>query len=276
MSRPLPRIALWLLLSGIALLFLAPLGWMVKTAFQPSELIYANPPVLWGWTPTLENFQEAWALIPFSRYFMNSVLVAALTVPGVVLISAMAGFGFAAFPARGRTVLFFLLLASMALPSQATLLPTFLLFVQLRWVNTYVPLILLQWTACGVYVFLFRQFFRRLPRDLYDCAELDGCTPFQLFWYIALPLARPVMITVALFAFIASWNDYLNPLLYLTKSDNFTLPLGLAFFQNQYVTQLQYMMPMALLSLLPLLALYGIAQRYLIEGVETGGGGAVG
>lgn len=275
MSLPLPRLALWVVLSGIALLFLAPLGWMVKTAFQEANLIYANPPVLVGWTPTLENFREAWALIPFPRFFLNSLTVAALTVPGVVLISAMAGFGFAAYPARGRTILFILLLASMALPTQATLLPTFLLFVKLRWIDSYLPLVLLQWTACGVYIFLFRQFFRRLPRDLYDCAELDGCSPLQLFWYIALPLARPVMITVALFAFIASWNDYLNPLLYLTDSDKFTLPLGLAFFQNQYVTQLQYMMPMALLSLLPLLILYGIAQRYLIEGVETGGGGAV-
>ncbi len=276
MTRPMPRVALWVLLSAIALLFLAPLAWMVKTAFQPADLIYANPPVIVGWVPTLENFRKAWALIPFPRYFMNSVAVAILTVPGVVLISAMAGFGFAAFPARGRTLLFFLLLASMALPGQATLIPTFLLFVKLRWIDSYLPLVLLQWTACGVYVFLFRQFFRRLPRDLYDCAELDGCTPLQLFWYIALPLARPVMITVGLFAFIASWNDYLNPLLYLTDNDNFTLPLGLAFFQNQYVTQLQYMMPMALLSLLPLLILYVIAQRYLIEGVETGSGGAVG
>ena len=159
MTRPIPRIALWLLLSGIALLFLAPLGWMLKTAFQPSELIYANPPVIVGWTPTLENFQEAWDLIPFPRYFFNSVVVAAITVPGVVLISAMAGFGFAAFPAKGRTMLFFLLLASMALPSQATLLPTFLLFAKLQWTNSYLPLVLLQWTACGVYVFLFRQFF---------------------------------------------------------------------------------------------------------------------
>ena len=126
------------------------------------------------------------------------------------------------------------------------------------------------WTAAAVYVFLFRQFFRRLPSELYDSAELDGCSAWQLYWHIALPLSRPVCIAVALFAFIGSWNDFQNPLIYLTDSSTYTLPLGLAFFQGRYVTQLHYMMPMALLSLLPLLAVYFFAQRYIIEGVETG------
>lgn len=272
LSRALTGIAL----VGAALLFLAPLLWMVKSSFQDSTLLFRNPPVLIGWTPTLENFREALRLMPFTRYLTNSVLVAAVTVPGVVVISAMAGFAFSTYRARGSAVLFILLLASMALPSQATLLPTFLLFARLKLTDSYLPIVLLQWTSCGVYVFLFRQFFRRLPRDLYDSAELDGCTPWQLFWYIGLPLSRPVMITVGVFAFIGSWNDYLNPLLYLHDDSKFTLPLGLAFFQNQYVNQLEYMMPMALLSLLPLLLVYILAQRYLIEGVETGTDGAVG
>lgn len=255
------------MLLAAAALFLLPLLWMAKTAFQPAHLIYANPPVWWPWPLTLANFREAWAFLPFASYFRNSLLVASLTVPLVVLTSSLAGFAFAALPARGSAALFGLLLLSMALPSQATLIPTFLLFVKLKWLNTLLPLIVPHWAASAVYVFLFRQFFRRLPRELFDSAELDGCSPWQLYWYIALPLARPACITVALFAFIAAWNDFQNPLLYLSDSDHYTLPLGLAFFQGTYVTHLHYMMPMALLSLVPPLLLYFLAQRALVEGV---------
>lgn len=261
------RAARYGLLALAAFLFLLPLLWMVKSAFQPARLLYATPPAWLPWPPTLENFRDAWALMPFARYLGNSLLVAALTVPGVVGISALGGFAFASFPARGRTLLFGLLLASIALPTQATLVPTFLLFAELRWINSYLPLVLPQWAGCAVYIFLFRQFFRRLPQELFDSAELDGCSAWGLFWHIALPLSRPVCVTVALFAFVASWNDFQSPLLYLTDSDRYTLPLGLAFFQGRYVTQLHYLMPMALLSLLPLLFVYVLAQRAIIEGV---------
>ncbi|MBA3533638.1 MAG: carbohydrate ABC transporter permease [Ardenticatenales bacterium] len=262
---------LYLSLIGGAFLFLLPLLWMVKTAFQEARLIYANPTHWLPWPPTLANFREAWALIPFMTYLRNSLLIALLAVPGAVLSSSMAGFAFASLPARGRGVLFALLLLTLALPAQATLIPTFLLFVKLRWVNTFLPLIVPHWTAGAIYVFLFRQFFRRLPQELYDSAELDGCSPWQLYWYIALPLARPLCITVALFTFIASWNDFQGPLLYLTDGSKFTLPVGLAFFQGPYVTQLHHLMPLALLSLLPPLLLYLVGQRYLIEGLEVRG-----
>jgi multiple sugar transport system permease protein len=207
--------------------------------------------------------------MPFLSYIRNSLVLTLLIVPGAVLGNSMAGSAFASLPARGRSFFFGLVIATLAVPVQVTVIPTFLLFVGLGWTNSFSPLVIPQWTGSAIFIFLYRQFFRRLPLELYDSAELDGCSSAGIYWRIAMPLARPVTATVATFAFLSSWNDFQNPLIYLNDSALHTLPLGLALFQARFMTQFQYLMPMALLGLLPVLAVYLLAQRHIVTAVRV-------
>jgi multiple sugar transport system permease protein len=232
--------------------------------------LYADPPVWLPYPPTLRNFREALALIDFPGYALNSAVISALSVLGTVVSSSLAGFAFALLPARGRPVFFALLLATLALPQTITVVPSFVLFSRLGWVGTPLPLIVPRWCAEAFYVFLFRQFFRGLPRAIFDSAEIDGCTAWGLYWRIALPLSRPAIATSIVFSFLASWNDYQGPLLYLQRRQDFTLPLGLAAFQNEHYTQLHYLMPVALLALLPLVVVFLVAQRSIVASVRLG------
>ena len=179
-----------------------------------------------------------------------------LTVLGTLLSSSLVGYAFATLPGRGKQFLFNLLLATVMVPASVTLIPLFVLFSKLGWVNTYLPLVVPHFFANAFYVFLFRQFFRSLPAELFESAELDGCNPWMAYWRIALPLSRPALATVAVFAFIGAWNDFLGPLVYLSTNAKFTLSLGLSLFQGIYFTQLHYLMPMSLVALLPVLILF--------------------
>jgi ABC-type glycerol-3-phosphate transport system permease component len=267
----LPEGLYYLLLVALALPFLLPLLWMVSTAFKPPEMVYANPP---QWLPrpiTLDNFREAWGLLDFARFMRNSLWVAGLTVLGTLLSSSLVGYAFATLPGRGKRFLFTLLLATVMVPTSVTLIPLFVLFSKLGWVNTYLPLIVPHFFANAFYVFLFRQFFRGLPTELFESAELDGCNPLVSYWRIALPLSRPALATVAVFAFIGAWNDFLGPLVYLSTNETYTISLGLSLFQGTYYTQLHYLMPMSLVALLPVLALFFVAQRYFVQGIVTTG-----
>jgi ABC-type glycerol-3-phosphate transport system permease component len=258
-------------LLGLAVLFLLPLAWMVSTSLKPAASIYASPP---QWLPdriTLENFQKAWKLLDVPLLFANSFLVTALTVLGSLISSPLVGFAFATLPARGKNLLFSVLLGSIMIPASVTLLPLFILFSKLGWVDTFMPLIVPHFFANAFYVFLFRQFFRSFPRDYFESAELDGCNPLMAYWYIGLPLCRPALASVAVFAFIGAWNDYLGPLIYLNRNANFTISLGLAQFQGIYYTQYQYLIPMSLVALLPVLAIFLIAQRQFVQSIVTTG-----
>ena len=159
----------------------------------------------------------------------------------------------------------------MMTPPFVTLLPLFILFSKLGWINTYLPLIVPHFFANAFYVFLFRQFYRGLPADLFESAEIDGCNPLGTYWWIALPLSRPVLSTVAIFSFIGTWNSFLEPLVYLSTNEKFTISLGLSMFNGIYYTQMHYLMPMSLVALLPVLAIFIFAQRYLVQGMVTTG-----
>lgn len=256
-----------LLLPLLAIPFLLPLLWMLSTAFKPAAQVYAAPPTWLPDPPTLENFSRAWGLLDFPRFFVNSLIVSGLTALGAAGSSALAGYAFAVLEGRGKRLLFALLLTSMALPASAILIPQFMLFSALGWVNTWLPLIVPAFFGAPFYVFLFRQYFRRLPAELWDSAALDGCNPWQAFLLIGLPLARPALAAAAVFAFIGAWNDFLNPLVYLSKTETFTLNLGLSLFDGLFYTQLEYLMPMSLLALLPALGFYALSQKYLLDGV---------
>lgn len=275
-NRRLAKIVTLLVLSLLSLIFLAPFYWMVSTAFKDSSLIYKNPPI---WIPpnlTLENFTRGLQLMlpSFQRLMLNSFLITLLTILGTLLSSSLVGFAFAVFPARGKRIWFLLVLATMMIPQAVVLIPQFVLFTRLGWRDTYLPLIAPFFFAQPFFVFMFRQFFAAIPRDLYDSAELDGCSPLDLYWRIVLPLSGPVFATAAIFSFLGAWNDLLNPLIYLNDMNKFTLTLGLSNFQGSAsapFTRLEYLMPMALLGLIPVLLLFFFAQKYFVRGIVTTG-----
>jgi multiple sugar transport system permease protein len=257
----------WLLMGVLALPFIFPILWLVLSAFKPAAQIYSDT-LKWLPAPmTIENFQKAWDLLHLPRLFTNTIFITAASVTGSALSSSMVGFAFGTLPARGKDFLFFLLMVTIMIPASVTLIPTFILFSKLGWVDTYLPLIIPQFCANAFYVFLFRQFFSSVPVELFESAELDGCNPLGTYWYIAIPVSRPILTVVAVFAAIASWHDFLNPLVYLNSANHYTLSLGLAAFQRFYYTQIHYLLPAALLTLLPLMVFFYFTQDAFIRGI---------
>ena len=260
---------------GLAVLavlpFVLPLLWLVAGALKPAGQFYASPPTILPDPPSLGAIRTALGLVDAPRLVANSLLLAALNVIGTVASGAMVGFAFATLAARGRRPLFALLVATILVPPSVTLIPQYILFSRVGWVGTYLPLVVPQWLGSAFAIFLFRQWFRGLPPHLFESAELDGANPLQQLWYVALPLARPVIAAIAVFAFVGSWNDFLGPLLYLRTPDSFTVSLGLASFQGLYVNQVQQSMALSLLALLPVIAVFVVAQRWLVQGITSGG-----
>ena len=257
------------LLALLAIPFALPLFWMISTALMPAAQIYSDTIQWLPSPPTLENFQAAWGLLDFPRFILNSLLITALSMAGVLLSSSLVGYAFATLPGRGKSTLFAVLLGTMLVPPTVTWIPLFVLFSRLGWVNTYLPLIVPHFFANAFYVFLFRQFYRSLPEELFQSAEIDGCNPLTAYFWIALPLSKPAIATVAVFSFIGSWNEFIGPLIYLNTTSKFTLSLGLSLFNGLFYTQLEYLMPMSLVALLPVLIMFLFAQRYFVEGIIT-------
>jgi len=266
-ARIAGRVIVYALLIALALLFLLPLFWMLTTAFKPQQLVYRFPPEWLSTDWTLANFQTGWNALPFARFFVNSTFVTLMTVIGTVLSSSLAGFGFARYRGRGASLLFIVLLATMMVPASTTLIPRFVMFAKIGWTNSFLPLILPPFFAGPFYVFLFRQFFRNVPREYFDAAEIDGASPFGLYWRIALPMAKPAIAASAIFSALAAWNDFIDPLVFLTSTDKQTYQIGLSTFQGQYYNQLHLMMPMALLGVVPVLLLVIAGQRWIANGI---------
>jgi ABC-type glycerol-3-phosphate transport system permease component len=261
--RALKALAIYLTLLALAALFLLPFYWMLSTAFTSQALVYKFPPDWFAGDLTLENFRVGWNSLPFARIYLNTVFVTAVTVFGTVFSSSLVGFGFARYRARGATVLFVIVLATMMVPPTTTLIPRFILFSKLGWIDSYLPLLVPTFFGNAFFVFLFRQFFRSIPQDYLDAAEVEGASPWALYWQVAVPLSKPVFVAAGLFAALTAWNDFLDPLIFLNTVDKFTLQLALASFRSENFTALHLMMPMALLAMLPALVLVAIGQRWI-------------
>jgi multiple sugar transport system permease protein len=254
-----------------AIIFSIPFYWMIRTALMPPWQIYVFPP---EWIPAeihLENFAAPFEVFPFGQWFINSGTVAVLSTLGAVLSSSIVGFSFARLRFPFRNALFMLVLATIILPEHVRLIPTYLLFAAMDWVNTYLPLIIPKWFAPAFHVFLLRQFFLTIPKDMDDAAFIDGCSPWGLFWRIHLPLSGSALGVVAIFQFTYEWNDFLNPLIYVHEVNNFTIALGLRLFQGQLATNLQDLMAASLLAILPTILLFFFAQRYFVQGIVVSG-----
>lgn len=263
----------YVLLAFMGILFVLPFAWLVSSAFKPANQMYVMPPVWIPRPPVLTNFIDGWALLPFGKYLLNTVFVAVVGAAGTVVSSAFVAYGFARFRSRFNGLLFTLLISTMMLPMQVTLLPTYQLFSFLGWIDTFKPLLVPQFLAVGAFfVFLLRQFFRTIPRELDEAALIDGCNSFRTFRSIMLPLCRPALITVAVFSLVNNWNDFMSQLIYLNSERNYTIAIGLQFFSSKYgPQQINLLMAVSLLTLLPLLAVFFLAQRYFVQGIATSG-----
>jgi multiple sugar transport system permease protein len=251
--------------------FALPFIWLVASAFKPVDQFYASPPVLLPDPPSLANFAGVLRLLDVPRLVANSLFIAGLSVAATVLSSSLVGYAFATLPARGARLLFGVLIATILIPPTVAIVPQFILFSRLGWTGTYLPLIVPSLLGNAFYIFLFRQWFRNLPAHLFESAELDGASPLQAFRHVALPLAIPAIAAVSVFAFVGSWNDFLGPLVYLRAPDTFTVALGLATFQGVNVNDVHFTVALALLALIPPIAIFVVAQRFLVRGVASTG-----
>lgn len=263
-------LAFFFLLLG-AITQLAPLLYMVSTSLKDQQGIFSLPirwipePIRW------ENYVQVWSQIALWRGFVNSLLIASTTTVTEVLVSAAAGYAFARMKFPGRQAVFLLLLATMMIPGVVTLIPAFILFRWLGWINTYWPLIVPLFFGTAFAIFLSRQFFLTLPGELEDAAKIDGANPLQTFWYIFLPLATPILATLAGLGFIARWNDYLGPLIYISDQRKYTIPLMLAQLNGLYERRWDLLMAGSVIAIVPIVLILLFMQKYFVESVATTG-----
>jgi multiple sugar transport system permease protein len=261
----------YLLLTGLGILFALPFVWMVSASLKMEADVWVYPPI-WIPNPVVgENYPIALGLMKFPLLLYNTVLITGLSVFGTILSCTWVVYGFARFRFPGRDALFVLLLATMMLPAQVIMIPLFILFRELNWLNTFLPLIVPAFFGNAFFIFLLRQFFMTIPTELDDAAKIDGCSYIGIWWRILLPLTKPALATVAIFAFIGNWNDFLFPLIYLNDESKFTLTLGLATFRGVYSTQWAYLMAASVVVLLPCLIVFFLAQKQFVEGITFAG-----
>jgi multiple sugar transport system permease protein len=261
----------YLLLMLGAVLFVIPFLWMVGTSFRPLAAILANPINFIPLHPRPLNYVEAWAAAPFGDFLRNTLIITVTALVGDVVSSAVVAYGFARIDFTGRNVFFVLLLSTLMLPPAVTLIPQFVIFRLLGWLNTFLPLIVPAFFGQAFYIFLFRQFFLTIPFDLDEAATIDGADHPTICWFILLPLIRPALAAVAVFSFIRHWNDFFGPLIYLNDESKMTLAVGLQLFRGQYETEIQYLMAGSVLMVLPIIVIFFLAQKYFIQGIALSG-----
>jgi len=258
-----------LCLLGVA--FLAPFAWMFLTSIKSVDEIFKLPVV---WLPTRiqwQNYIDAVQTIPFQRYTVNTLLICVLSIGGQLLASPLVAYGLARIPFKGRDVIFYIMMGTMILPYQVTMIPVYVMYNKLNLVDSYVPLILPNFFGSAFYIFLLRQFFRNIPLELTESAKIDGAGEFRIYSTIILPLAKPAIYSVALFTFLSEWGDFLGPLLYLNDPVKWTLSIGLKAFIGEYKVDWGPLMAASTIFTVPIIVLYFFVQRQFIQGITMTG-----
>ncbi len=267
------RILLYVIVITGALVFLSPFFWMVSTSLKVSEQVFDYPP---KWIPNpivWENYVEGWTeYYNFNLFFWNTVKMTGGAVLGVIVSAPLVAFSFARLRWPGRDVFFMMLLGTMMLPYQVTMIPQFILFKYFGWINTYLPFIIPAFFGGGAFfVFLLRQLIMTVPIELDDAARIDGCSNFMIYLRVILPLIKPGVAAVAIFSFLWNWNNFIGPLIYLNRSAKFTLSLGLMIFRSQGGVYWNMLMAVSLVVMMPCLIVFFFAQRYFIQGIVITG-----
>lgn len=266
----------YLVLLVLSALFSFPFLWTVLTAFKSPQEIFVFPPPLLPEHFLWQNFVEVWRQVPFLTFLLNTLTVAIISILGDVVTGSLVAYGFARFRFPGREILFMMVISVLILPEEVTIIPQFIIFRNIGWLDTLKPLILPAFLGGGAFnIFLLRQFFLTIPRDLDEAAMIDGAGTLRILWQVLIPLAKPAIATVAIFSFLFHWNDFFRPLIYLNTVDNFTLALGLRFFRQTAETggepKEHLLMAASVMMTLPVLLLFFSLQRYFVEGITMSG-----
>jgi len=268
----LNTIVTYLFLFTVAAMLILPFLWILSTSLKGNESIFVIPP---KWIPEKfhwENYSNVFEKMPLLTYLRNSVFISSMTIIGVLLSSSLVAFAFACLKWPGRNGVFIFVLATMMLPMQVTMIPLFVLFKNLGWLNTFKPLIVPAFFGGGAFnIFLLRQFFLTIPSELFDAARIDGCSEWRIYWNIVLPLAKPALATVAILTFMMTWNDFFGPLIYLSDKLKGTLALGLAMFIGQHQTEWGMLMAASVMMMIPMIVLFFLFQKYFIKGFMMSG-----
>ncbi|MBR8743293.1 carbohydrate ABC transporter permease [Nocardiopsis sp. MG754419] len=268
------RLLIHIGLIGFGLIMLYPLLWMVSSSFKPTAEIFREPGLIpWSFTPS--NYTEGWQALqnPFHHYLLNSAIVVAGSIIGNLIGCSMAAYAFARLEFRGKRLFFAIMLATIMLPIHVVIVPQYILFAQLDWINTFYPLIVPKLLATDAFfIFLMVQFIRGLPRDLDEAARIDGCGHVRIFCQIILPLSMPALATTAIFTFIWTWNDFFSQLIFLTSPDMYTVPVALrTFVDSSSQTSWGPLFAMSVVALGPVFGFFLAGQRYLVKGIATTG-----
>ena len=263
------RLLIYAILITGAILVLFPVIWLISRSFMRLEDVAKD---IWIPNPfTLEAYVEVFTQQPFLRYLLNTTFVTFMGVLGTLLSSSLVAFGFAFLKFKGREIMFLLVLSTMMLPGEVTMIPIYRIFHFLGWINTFKPLFVPSFFGSAFFIFLLRQFFLTIPRDLVDAAYVDGASSFRVWWQIVLPLSHPALTTVAVFSFLGHWNDLLGPLIYISSTEKYTLSLALLSYKNLYFRYTNLLSAATLISILPCIVIFFLAQRAFLEGIVTTG-----
>jgi multiple sugar transport system permease protein len=267
------RTILYMVLIVLSAACVIPLYWLVRSSFMRSTDIYrVDPIILWPKEMIWDNYAQAIKFMVFIRKTINTLVILAGNMAGAALTSCMAAYAFSRVQWKGRQICFFILLTSMMLPGTVTIIPQYLIWAKLGFVDTYVPLILPAYFGGGAFnIFLLRQFFLGIPRDLDEAAKIDGAGNIWIFSRVIVPLAKPAVMVICLFIFLGCWNDFFGPLIYLNSSDKYTLALGLLQFRGNYSTRWNWLMAASTIVVIPCIIMYIFTQRRLIEGIALTG-----
>jgi ABC-type glycerol-3-phosphate transport system permease component len=269
------RLVLYLIAVGLAVTLTWPFFWAVSSSLKEPGEIYMRPPVWIPAQPQFYNYVEIWERVPFGQFLRNSLFITFFAVVGQVLSCTGVAYGFARFRFPARDLLFGLALATLMLPREVTIIPLFLIFRQLGWLNTPLPLIVPYWLAGGAFfIFLMRQFFMTIPHEFDEAAQIDGASSWWILWRVILPLAKPAVATATIFSFLSHWNEFWGPLIFLNSPEQFTLPIGLRWLQTtpQGGQPMEHLLLAgAITAVMPVIALYFCAQKYFVQGIVMSG-----
>ena len=260
-----------LVLVCVGMLFILPLLWMVSTSLKANRQIFVHPP---QWIPNpiiWRNYPDVFDYAPFLLYFGNTLLIVTVSIVGTILSSSLGAYGFARLNGPGKNLLFILLLSTMMLPYMVWMIPLYVLFTKIGWIDTFYPLTVPAFFGNPLYIFLLRQFFMGIPRDLEDAAKIDGCSYLRIYWQIMMPLVKPCLATVAVFTFMGAWNDFLGPLLYLQSPDSYTVAVGLQVFLTQHSADWGLLMAASTMIVIPVITVFFFAQKQFIQGIVLTG-----
>ena len=261
-----------ILLAVGCFVVLMPVVWMVLTSLKAADQVFVMPPI-WVFEPQWGNYAEVLRLVPFQRYVLNTATIVGLVVLGTLLSCSFCAYGFARLQAPGRNVIFTVLMATLMLPTTVTLVPTYIVFNHLGWLNTFKPLILPAFFGSAFFIFLFRQFFLGIPKELEEAARIDGAGYLRIWWTIFLPLSWPVVATVTVFTFVAAYNDFFGPVIYLSDESKYTIAVALSYFSGspRIGPQTHLLMAATTIAALPSILVFLLAQRYFIKGIAVSG-----